>query len=81
MAKVHFAEEPAQVNVYLRSGEKISTIIYIKNPDNIFRTELCEQYIQKLMDIFDRSNVGVAIGNMLIRTSDISAITAFPYTE
>lgn len=79
MAKVHFAEDPAQVDIFLRSGEKISTIIYINNPNNISQSELCEQYVEKLMDVLKRTSFGVKFGTMLVRISDISAISVTPY--
>lgn len=78
---VKFGETPIQVDIWLKNGEKLSSIDYFENPDSIDPNDLCAQHIENLESIFDKDGkiTAVIFGGLIVNTEDISAIKYTPY--
>lgn len=78
---VRFGVTPIQVDIWLKNGEKLSSIDYFENPNDDDPVTLCEKHIENLESIFVESgNVRAAIfGGLIVNTEDISAIKYSPY--
>lgn len=78
---VKFGVTPIQVDIWLKNGEKLSSIDYFENPDSIDPSDLCAQHIENLESIFTKNgNIGAVIfGGLIVNADDISAIKYSPY--
>lgn len=82
MKHLELGEVPVKVDIWLRTGEKVSTIGYLKSSETMLPGEICDKFVDGLgLNFFSSTSTAFIFGGLVVRVEDVSAIKVSPFVN